>query len=201
MNCLIEIEKERETKLKSAKIEDGFYNIIGGQRSGAARKLSVINPATGKELATVPDIVAASLDDAVEAFPVWHALSLARRKETLSAVEIDRHAEELSVLLTAEQGRPLFQARREIDLLTKLYGPGFMQMDIPEIEQEVTHMGHVFMKKTSIYMSARSLGVNPFTHAGVDDRADHLPRIEVVWEPELNLAHLVEAFHLCCAQS
>jgi hypothetical protein len=58
MNCLIEIEKERETKLKSAKIEDGFYNIIGGQRSGAGRKLSVINPATGKELATVPDIVA-----------------------------------------------------------------------------------------------------------------------------------------------
>ena len=59
MNCLKEIEKERETKLKSAKIEDGFYNIIGGRRSAAARKLSVINPATGKELATVPDIVAA----------------------------------------------------------------------------------------------------------------------------------------------
>jgi hypothetical protein len=36
MNSLIEIEKERETKLKSAKIEDGFYNIIGGQRLGPA---------------------------------------------------------------------------------------------------------------------------------------------------------------------
>ena len=136
MNGFMEREKEREMKLKSAKIEDGFYNIIGGQRSAAARKLSVINPATGKELATVPDIVAASLDDAVDAarkaFPGWHALPLARRKEILSEVltEIDRHAEELSVLLTAEQGRPLLQARWEIDLLTKLYGPAFMQMEV-----------------------------------------------------------------------
>src|SRR6266850_5228043 len=136
MNCLMEIEKARETKLKLAKIEDGFYNIIGGQRSAAARKLSVINPATGKELATVPAIVAASLDDPVDAartaFPGWHALPLAHRKEILSEVltEIDRHAEELSVLLTAEQVRPLFQARWEIDLVSKVYGPAFMQMDI-----------------------------------------------------------------------
>jgi acyl-CoA reductase-like NAD-dependent aldehyde dehydrogenase len=156
MNSLMEIEKERETKLKSAKIEDGFYNIIGGRRSAAARKLSVINPATGKELATVPDIIAASLDDAVDAarkaFPAWRTLSFASRKEILSEVltEIDRHAEELSVLLTAEQGRPLFQARWEIDLLTKVYGPAFMQMDIPEIEQHVTHIGHVFKRHTPI---------------------------------------------------
>jgi Aldehyde dehydrogenase family len=75
MNCLMEIKKERETRLKSAKIEDGFYNIIGGQKSAAARKLSVVNPATGKELATAPDIVTASLDEAVDAarkaFPGW----------------------------------------------------------------------------------------------------------------------------------
>ena len=126
MNSLMEIEKERETKLKSARIENGFYNIIDGQRSTAARKLSVINPATGKELATVPDIVAASVDDAVDAarkaFPAWRALPFASRKEILCEVlaEIDRHAEELSVLLTAEQGRTLFQARWEIDLLIKL---------------------------------------------------------------------------------
>ena len=111
MNTLMEIEEERETKLEPAKIGDGFYNIIGGQRLAAVRKLSVVNPATGKELATVPDIVAASLDDAMDAarkaFPAWRALPLARRKQALSEVltEIDRHAEELSVLLTAEQGR------------------------------------------------------------------------------------------------
>src|SRR4029077_21211925 len=156
MHTLMELEQDTETKLESAKIEDGFYNIIGGQRFSAARKLSVINPATGKELATVPDVDAASLDDAVDAarkaFPAWRALPLARRKQALCEVltEIDRHAEELSVLLTAEQGRPLFQARWEIGLLTKLYGPAFMQMDIPEIEQDVAHIGHVFKRYTPI---------------------------------------------------
>jgi len=40
MHALMEIEQEKETKLESAKIEDGFYNIIGGQRISAARELS-----------------------------------------------------------------------------------------------------------------------------------------------------------------
>jgi len=156
MHSLIETEQDKETKLESAKIEDGFYDIIGGQRFSAARKLSVVNPATGKELATVSDIDAATLDDAVDAarkaFPAWRALPLARRKEFLkeALTEIDRHAQELSVLLTAEQGRPLFQARWEIDLLTKRFGPAFMQMDIPEIEQDVVDIGHVFKRYTPI---------------------------------------------------
>src|ERR1700756_4094558 len=156
MNTLADIEGKRETKLQSARIGDTFYNIIEGQRLAAVQKLSVVNPATGKELATVPDIVLGSLDDAVDAarkaFPTWRALPLAHRKQALSEVltEIDRHAEELGVLLTAEQGRPLFQARWEIDLLTKLYGPAFMQMDIPEIEQDGVHIGHVFKRYTPI---------------------------------------------------
>lgn len=137
----MEIEEGKDTKLELAKIGDGFYNIIAGQRSAAIRKLSVVNPATGQELATLPDILAALLQDAVDAarkaFPAWRALPLARRKQAPNEVltEIDRHAEELSVLLTAEQGRPLTQARWEIDLLTKLYGPAFMQMDIPEMNR------------------------------------------------------------------
>jgi acyl-CoA reductase-like NAD-dependent aldehyde dehydrogenase len=156
MNTPTEIENERETKLKSARLEDGFYNIIGGRRFTATSKLSVINPATGEGLATVSDIAADSLDDAVDAarkaFPAWSALSLARRKEILGTVltEIDRHTDELSVLLTAEQGRPLFQARWELDLLTKLYGPAFIQMDLPEVEQDVVHIGHIFKRHTPI---------------------------------------------------
>jgi hypothetical protein len=40
MNSLLEIENERETKLKSARLEDGFYNIIGGRRIAAVRELA-----------------------------------------------------------------------------------------------------------------------------------------------------------------
>src|SRR5258707_14072481 len=104
MHTLMEIEQDKETKLESAKIEDGFYDIIGAQGFSAARKLSVINPATSKELATVPDVDAASLDDAVDAarkaFPAWRALPLARCKEFLQEglTEIVPHPEDSSVL-------------------------------------------------------------------------------------------------------
>jgi acyl-CoA reductase-like NAD-dependent aldehyde dehydrogenase len=151
---LMQIEKQRQTILASAKLGDGFYNIIGGKRLAATRHLSVINPATGKALAAVPDIDAATLDDAVDAarkaFPEWRALPLARRKQILSEVllEITRHAEELIVLLTAEQGRPLSWARWEINLLTNLYGPGFLKMDLPQIVQHVADIGDVFKRYT-----------------------------------------------------
>ena len=150
----MQIEKQRQTILASAKLGDGFYNVIGGKRLAATRHLSVINPATAKALAIVPDIDAATLDDAVDAarkaFPEWRALPLARRKRVLSEVllEIARHAEELIVLLTAEQGRPLSWARWEIDLLTNLFGPGFLKMDLPQIELDVVDIGHVFKRYT-----------------------------------------------------
>jgi acyl-CoA reductase-like NAD-dependent aldehyde dehydrogenase len=149
MTSLNDKQKERETKLKSARLEAGFYNIIGGQRAVAATQLSVINPATGEELARVPNIAAVSLDDAVaaagKAFPSWRTLSLESRKKAVSRVlaEIDSHAEELSTLVTAEQGRPLFQARWEIELLTKHYGPALIQLGIPELALEVENLGHV----------------------------------------------------------
>jgi acyl-CoA reductase-like NAD-dependent aldehyde dehydrogenase len=152
----IEIEKQRETKLKAARLETGFYNIIGGQRAVAASQLSVINPATEEELATVPNIAAIAFDDAVaaarKAFDSWHAIPLERRKEAVARVltEIDAHADELSTLLTAEQGRPLSQAQWEINLLTKHYGPAVVQMDIPESEQHVENIGQVFKRYTPI---------------------------------------------------
>lgn len=134
----------------------GFYNVIDGAKTSADETLSVTNPSTGEELATVPDIGQDLLDNAVnaarKAFPGWSALPFSERKIILSSAlrTIAEHVEELSVLLTAEQGRPLAQARWEIDLLTKAYGPAVMQMDIPEIEQEVSDIGHIFKRYTPI---------------------------------------------------
>jgi acyl-CoA reductase-like NAD-dependent aldehyde dehydrogenase len=50
--------------------------------------------------------------------------------------KIDNHADELCALLTAEQCAPLDQAREEIALLTKAFGPALMQMAPPAKEQD-----------------------------------------------------------------
>jgi acyl-CoA reductase-like NAD-dependent aldehyde dehydrogenase len=71
--------------------------------------------------------------------------SIRTPKATLASLlnKIDEHADELSALLTAEQGGPLAQARWEIDLLTKAFGPALMQMELLEKEQEVQHIEHI----------------------------------------------------------
>ena len=56
--------------------------------------------------------------------------------------EIDDHADELSALLTTEQGGALAQARWEIDLLTKAFGPALMQIELHEKEDDVQQIEH-----------------------------------------------------------
>jgi len=149
MNTIMEIKEEKETKLASAKLGYGFYNIIAGQRLAAVRKLSVINPATGKELATVPDIDRDALERAIsaarEAFPTWSSTPYRARKTVLMEMVhvIEQHMEELSALLTSEHGHPAASAKWEIEWLTKLYGPALHQMDLPDEESEMEQVGHV----------------------------------------------------------
>src|SRR3979411_2122896 len=94
-------------------------------------------------LAALPYVHRALLNkairDARDAFSGWGAVPFGRRKAILASLlnKIDDHADELSALLTAEQGGPLAQARWEIDLLTKAFGPALMQMEPPEKEQDV----------------------------------------------------------------
>ena len=148
----MEIKEEKETKLASAKLGYGFYNIIGGQRLAAVRKLSVINPATGKELATVPDIDRDGLERAIsaarEAFPTWGSTPYRARKTVLIEMVhvIEQHMEELSALLTSEHGHPAASAKWEIEWLTKLYGPALHQMDLPDEESEMEQVGHVMKR-------------------------------------------------------
>jgi acyl-CoA reductase-like NAD-dependent aldehyde dehydrogenase len=137
------VHAERNDNLKKAELENGFYNIIHGEKVAAGKRLSVMNPATGKQLAAVPDVDRAWLNKAVSharnAFSGWGAVPFGRRKAILAILlnKIDDHADELSALLAAEQGGPLAQARWEIDLLTKAFGPALMQMAPHEQEQHV----------------------------------------------------------------
>jgi succinate-semialdehyde dehydrogenase / glutarate-semialdehyde dehydrogenase len=87
-------------------------------RSGGTRP--VTNPASGTVLGTVPDMGAdetrAAIEAAAAAFPAWAART-AKDRATLLRRWHDlmlANAEDLAALMTAEQGKPLAEARGEI---------------------------------------------------------------------------------------
>jgi succinate-semialdehyde dehydrogenase / glutarate-semialdehyde dehydrogenase len=80
----------------------------------------VDNPATGETIADVPRLGAAETRRAIEAaaaaFPGWSGLVAKERARILRAFadSMMEHQEELAVLMTLEQGKPLAESRTEI---------------------------------------------------------------------------------------
>ena len=98
-------------------------NFIGGKSvdpEKGAKPREIRDPATGDLVAAVMDGTAADVDRAVhgaaEAFPRWWRTPGAERGKILyGCVEAVRErVEELARLLTAEQGKPLAEARMEV---------------------------------------------------------------------------------------
>src|SRR3982751_5040376 len=96
--------------------------LIGGERvsSASGRTYEVCNPATGEVVQSVPLGTAQDVEQAVQAaeqaFGVWAETSAEDRGVALAnACElIKEHAAEIAQLLTAEQGKTLFEANLEI---------------------------------------------------------------------------------------
>ena len=112
-------------------------------------------------LAAVPDVDRALLHKAVstarEAFSRWGAIPFGRRKAIMASLlnKIADHADELSALLSVEQGGSLAQARWEIDLLTKAFGPALMEMALYENDKDA----HDLEQITRRYVPIDSNGV------------------------------------------
>jgi succinate-semialdehyde dehydrogenase/glutarate-semialdehyde dehydrogenase len=96
--------------------------LIGGRWVGSdhGRTFPVLDPATAEELARVPRMGTAETRRAVEvardAFPVWRGLLAKERARILrrwSDLMIE-HLEDLALLLTSEQGKPLAESRIEV---------------------------------------------------------------------------------------
>ena len=93
---------------------------IGGELVAGDSTMDVINPATGKVLMQAPrgsaDQVNAAVAAAKSAFPAWAAASVQTRREALGklADAMEARSEDLSRLLTQEQGKPLADARGEV---------------------------------------------------------------------------------------
>lgn len=90
--------------------------------------MEVINPATGTAMGTMPDCTAAEAEAAIaaadEAMTAWKAKTHLERADILMAWYdlMLTHAEDLAMILTSEQGKPLTEAKGEI-----LYGASFVR--------------------------------------------------------------------------
>ena len=94
----------------------------------SGKSIPVNNPATGEILGTVPNMGAAETHRAIEAanaaFPAWRAKT-AKERSVILRKWFDlmmANQEDLAKILTAEQGKPLSEARTEIS-----YGASFIE--------------------------------------------------------------------------
>lgn len=84
------------------------------------KSFAVTNPATGLVITHVPDMgrdeTVAAVEAAAAAFPAWRRLLAGERARILRQWQtlIVAHADALAALMTAEQGKPLTEARAEI---------------------------------------------------------------------------------------
>ena len=104
--------------------------LIGGAwvEAASGARVAVVDPATGATLGHVPDVSAAETRAAIEAaeaaFGPWRRRTHGERAALLEAwfALMQAHAEDLARILTAEQGKPLAEARGEI-----AYGASFVK--------------------------------------------------------------------------
>ena len=102
--------------------------LINGEWVTSAKTFAVTNPATGEEIATVPDLgakeAAVAIDAASRALPAWSAKTAKERAVILRRWFdlITAETESLAQLMTTEQGKPLAEARAEVG-----YGASFIE--------------------------------------------------------------------------
>ncbi len=102
--------------------------LIGGEWVRGGAEISVTNPANSAIIGTVPDLGAGETRRAVaaakNALPAWRARTATDRAAILRRWFglLLEHGEALARIMTAEQGKPLAEARGEV-----LYGASFVE--------------------------------------------------------------------------
>ena len=102
--------------------------LIDGVWVGTARRFAVTDPATGLALRQVANLGAAEAEAAIaaadRAWPAWRAKTAKERGQVLMAWFrlMQQHADDLARIMTAEQGKPLAEAKGEVG-----YGASFVE--------------------------------------------------------------------------
>jgi succinate-semialdehyde dehydrogenase / glutarate-semialdehyde dehydrogenase len=114
--------------------------LIDGQWITSNKTIAVSDPATGAEVATVPDLgkddAIRAIDAASRALPVWSAKTAKERSVILKRWFdlITAETETLAQLMTTEQGKPLAEARAEV-----AYGASFIEWFAEEGKRAYGH--------------------------------------------------------------
>ena len=101
---------------------------VDGEWLANGKAIPVVNPATGQSIGSVPNLGAAETRRAIEAaeraWPAWRAKTAKERSAILRKwfELMMANQEDLAQILTAEQGKPLAEARGEI-----AYGASFIE--------------------------------------------------------------------------
>jgi len=114
--------------------------LIDGQWVPSKRTFSVTDPATGAEVATVPDLeptdAVRAIDAAARALPAWSGKTAKDRAVILKRWFdlVTAETESLAQLMTTEQGKPLAEARAEVG-----YGASFIEWFAEEGKRAYGH--------------------------------------------------------------
>src|SRR5581483_4145251 len=114
--------------------------LIDGEWVTSPKTFTVTDPATGAEIARVPDLgakeAARAVDAASRAFPAWSAKTAKERAAILKRWFdlVTAETESLAQLMTAEQGKPLAEARAEVG-----YGASFVEWFAEEGKRAYGH--------------------------------------------------------------
>ncbi|HKQ55529.1 MAG TPA: NAD-dependent succinate-semialdehyde dehydrogenase, partial [Methyloceanibacter sp.] len=102
--------------------------LIDGKWVTSNKNFSVLDPATGEEITTVPNLGAEdatrAIDAAARALPAWSAKTAKERAIVLKRWFdlVTAETENLAQLMTTEQGKPLAESRAEV-----AYGAAFIE--------------------------------------------------------------------------
>ena len=141
--------------LKSAAYVDGAF--VTAEAGGT---FPVVNPATGETIAEVPDMGAAETRRAIAAahaaLPAWRGL-LAKERAGLMRRWFDlmmANQEDLAVIMTSEQGKPLAESRGEI-----AYGASFIEWFAEEAKRVYGDVIPTFAHGRRIVVLKQAIGV------------------------------------------
>ena len=139
-------------QLKDSRLLKEFAYVDGAwDASASGRVLPVIDPGNGTWIGQIPALTAEESGRAIaaaeRAFPAWSALLPQERSRLLRNWhdQMLLHREDLAVLMTLEQGKPLSESRGEID-----YAAAFVEFYAEEakrtnIETVTAHLPHAAM--------------------------------------------------------